>query len=47
MPIGEQAVVTDAVEPAWQDVKQEAADELLHIERHDLLAVLAIVPIIL
>ena len=26
---GEQAVVTDAVEAAWQDVEQEAADELV------------------
>ena len=26
--VGEQAVVTDAVEAAWQDVDQEAADEL-------------------
>ena len=44
---GEQAVVTDAVEPARQDVKQEAADELVGAERHDLLAVRAIAAIIL
>jgi hypothetical protein len=31
--------VTNAVEPARQDVKQEAADELVDAERHDLLAV--------
>ncbi len=36
---GEQAVVTDAVEPARQDVEEEAADELVRGERHDLLAV--------
>ena len=26
---GEQAEMADAVEPAWQDVEQEAADELV------------------
>jgi hypothetical protein len=30
--------VANAVEPAWQEVKQEAADELVDVERHDLLA---------
>jgi hypothetical protein len=30
---GEQAVVTDAVEALWQDLHQEAADELVGIER--------------
>src|ERR1700722_9097918 len=44
---GEQAVVTNAVEPARQDVKQEAADELVGAKRHDLLAVRAIAAIIL
>src|SRR3984885_11059216 len=44
---GEQAVVTNAVEPAREDVKQEAADELVDAERHDLLAVRAIAAIIL
>ena len=38
---GEQAVVANAMEPAWQNVKQEAADELVDAERHDLLAVRA------
>ena len=36
---GEQAVVPDAVEAARQDVEQEAADELVGGERHDLLPV--------
>src|SRR3546814_2328721 len=36
---GEQAVVADAVEPARQGVEQEAADELVSGEGHDLLAV--------
>ena len=39
---GEQAVVADAVEPAWQKVEQEAADELVGAERHDPLPVCAI-----
>jgi hypothetical protein len=39
---GEQAVMANAVEPGRQDVKQEAADELVDAERHDLLAVRAI-----
>ncbi len=30
----QQAVVTDAVEALWQHVHQEAADELVGIERH-------------
>ena len=34
---GEQAIVADAMEPARQNVEQEAADELLGGERHDLL----------
>ena len=44
---GEQAVVANAMEPARQDVKQEAADELVDAERHDLLAVCAMAAIIL
>ena len=36
---GEQAIVADAVEPARQAVQQEAADELVGAERHDLLPV--------
>src|SRR4051794_4641901 len=33
---GEEAVVADAVEAVGQDVKQEAADELVRRERHGL-----------
>ena len=36
--IGEQAVVADAVEAAGQHVDEEAADELVAGQRHDLLA---------
>jgi hypothetical protein len=31
---GEQAVMADAVEAMWQDMEQEAADELVRRERH-------------
>ncbi len=44
---GEQAVVADAVEACGQDVDQEAADELVGGERHDLLAIAAIGAIVL
>jgi hypothetical protein len=44
---GQQAIVTDAVEPASQKVKHEAADELVGAERHDTLPVCAIAAIIL
>jgi len=37
----------DAVEAAWQDVDQEAADELVGGQRHDLLAFGAIAAIVL
>ena len=39
--------MTNAVEPARQDMKQEAADELVDAERHDLLAVRTTAAIIL
>ena len=39
--------MANAVEPARQDVKQEAADELVDAERHDLPAVRAIAAIVL
>ena len=42
-----QAVVADAVEPAWQDMEQEAADELLGGKCHHLLPVGAAAAIIL
>src|SRR5437667_3465636 len=35
---GEETVVADAVEASWQDVDEEAADELARGERHDLVA---------
>lgn len=44
---GKQAVVADAVEALWQDVEQEATDELLGDQRHHLLAVSAIPAVIL
>ena len=44
MAVGEEAVVADAMEAVGQGVQQEAADELVGVERHDLgLAVMAIV----
>jgi hypothetical protein len=39
--------VANAVEPGRQQVKQEAADELVDAERHDLLAVRAVAAIVL
>ena len=36
--VGEEAVVTDAVKPVGQDMDQEAADELVGVERHQLVA---------
>src|SRR3546814_9907420 len=43
---GEQAIVADAVESARQGVEQEAANELVSGQRHDLLAVGAALAII-
>ena len=45
--IGEEAVMTDAVEPVGQYVDQEAADELVGVERHELVAGVALGPVIL
>jgi hypothetical protein len=45
--VGEEAVVTDAVEPVGQDMDQEAADELVGVERHPLVAGVALGPVIL
>ena len=45
--IGEQAEVADLDEARGQDVKQEAADELVRLERHDLLALRADAAIVL
>ena len=44
---GEQAVVPDTMEATRQDMKQEAADELIGRERHDLLPVGAVTTIVL
>ena len=44
--IGEETVVTDAVEPVGQDMDQEAADELVGVERHKLAASVALGPVI-
>jgi hypothetical protein len=46
-PSCEQAVVADAVETLWQDVDEEAADELVCGERHSLLTVAALDTVIL
>jgi len=45
--IGEEAVVTDAVKSVGQDVDQKAADELVGVERHQLVAGLGLGPVIL
>ena len=45
--VGEQAVVADAVEAAGQDVQQEAAHELVGLERHGLVPRAALGPIVL
>jgi hypothetical protein len=37
--IPEEPVVANAVEPAWQDVKQESPDELVCREGHGLLSI--------
>ena len=47
MAIGEQAVVTDAMEAGWEDVEQEAAHELADVEAHDLAALTAVLAIVL
>ena len=45
--VGEETVVADAVETVGQDVDQEAADELVGVERHELVASVALGPVIL
>ncbi|BCH21596.1 hypothetical protein MesoLjLb_13810 [Mesorhizobium sp. L-8-3] len=44
---GEQPIVADAMEATRQDMKQEAADELVGGERDDLLAIGAVATIVL
>src|SRR5262249_54071035 len=46
MAIGEQAVVTDAMEAGWEDVEQETAHELANVETHDLAAMTAVLAIV-
>src|SRR5437660_5564205 len=45
--VGEEAIVADAMEPVGQDVDEEAADELVGVERHQLLASIGLGPVIL
>ena len=45
--VGEEAVVTDAVQAFRQDVDQEAADELVDVERHRRVTVRAIDAVVL
>ena len=45
--IGEETVVTDAVKSVGQDVDQKAADELVGVERHQLVAGIGLGPVIL
>src|SRR5262249_50353822 len=47
MAVGEQAVVTDAMEAGWEDVEQEAAHELADLEAHELAALMAVLAIVL
>ena len=44
---GEQAVVADAVEALWQHVHQEPADELVGSERHRLVSLGTLEPVVL
>ena len=44
---GQQTVVPDPVEPVWQDVDEEPADELARLERHGLVAAGSLDPVVL
>src|SRR5215831_6286866 len=44
---GEQAVVADAVETLWEDVAEEAANELADVEGHGRVAAGSVDPIVL
>jgi len=44
--VGEKAVVSDTVESMWQDVDEEAADELVGIEGHGFVSVSLFSPVI-
>src|SRR5271167_1469435 len=43
---GEQAVMANAVEATWQDMEQEAADELVRRKRHDALPLRTIAAVV-
>jgi hypothetical protein len=45
--VGEQALVADAMETGREDVEQEAAHALAHVEAHDLAVVTAVLAIVL
>ena len=45
--IGQEAVVPDAMETLWQDVDEEAADELVRRQRHGLVAAGPVDPVVL
>ena len=45
--VGEETVVSDAVETVGQDVNEKAADELVGVERHKLVASAELGPVIL
>ena len=45
--VGEQAVVSDAMEAAGQDVDEEAANELAMGQRHDLVALMSVGAVVL
>src|SRR5215469_15020435 len=45
--VGEETVVTDAMEPVGQHMDQEAADKLVGVERHQLVASGGLGPVIL
>jgi len=45
--VGEEAVVTDAVKSVGQHMDQEATDELVGVERHQLVANVGLGPVIL
>jgi len=47
VPFGKQSVVTNAMEAGWQHVEQEAAHELAHVEAHDFVLVMSVLPIVL
>ncbi len=42
--VGEETVVADAVESLWQDVDEEATDELVRCEHHRLVSLAALKP---